>query len=108
MNRVVCSKAFLSSSKESTAASNKVTTAHPPVKHPLALRALVFRTGSIAFREHGENLLLFFLSPEVALANMMKFPSSPPGVHCSGSCYNKFHSNPIPLIYIVIKFRGTE
>lgn len=36
--------------------------------------------------EQGENLLLFFLSPDVALANMMKLPSSPPGVHCSGSC----------------------
>lgn len=42
-----------------------------PVKQPLALRAFAFRTGSIAFREQGENLLLFRLSPEVALANMM-------------------------------------
>lgn len=59
---------------------------HLPVKHPLLLRAFAFRTGSIALSEQGENLLLFFLSPDVALANIMKFPSSPPGVHCSGSC----------------------
>ena len=56
------------------------------VKQPLALLAFAFNTGSIAFKEHGENLLLFLLSPDVALANMMKLPSSPPGVHCSGSC----------------------
>lgn len=57
-----------------------------PVKQPLALRAFAFNTGSIDFNEHGENRLLFFLSPDVALANIIKFPSSPPGVHCSGSC----------------------
>lgn len=52
-----------------------------PVKHPLELRAFAFKTGSIAFSEHGENLLLFRLSPDVARANIMKLPSSPPGVH---------------------------
>jgi hypothetical protein len=52
-----------------------------PVKHPLELRAFEFKTGSIAFSEHGENLLLFRLSPDVARANIMKLPSSPPGVH---------------------------
>lgn len=57
-----------------------------PVKHPLALRAFAFNTGSIALNEHDENLLLFRLSPDVALANIIKLPSSPPGVHCSGSC----------------------
>jgi hypothetical protein len=57
-----------------------------PVKQPLELLALVLRTGLILFRLHGENRLLFFLSPEVALANIMKLPSSPPGVHNSGSC----------------------
>lgn len=57
-----------------------------PVKQPLALRALAFKTGSIAFNEHGEKRLLLRLSPEVALANIIKLPSSPPGVHCSGSC----------------------
>lgn len=41
------------------------------VKHPLALRALALRTGSMDFSEHGENLLLFFLSPEVARANII-------------------------------------
>lgn len=30
--------------------------------------------------------MLFLLSPDVARANMMKLPSSPPGVHNSGSC----------------------
>ena len=59
---------------------------YSPVKQPLLLRALEFKTGSIALREHGENLLLLRLSPDVALANIMKFPSSPPGVHFSGSC----------------------
>lgn len=62
------------------------------MKQPLALRAFAFSTGSIAFNEHGENLLLFRLSPDVALANIMKLPSSPPGVHCSGSCW-KFSNN---------------
>lgn len=52
-----------------------------PVKHPLLLRAFAFKTGSIAFSEHGENLLLFLLSPDVARANIIKLPSSPPGVH---------------------------
>jgi hypothetical protein len=52
-----------------------------PVKHPLELRAFAFKTGSIAFSEHGENLLLFRLSPDVARANIIKLPSSPPGVH---------------------------
>ena len=42
-----------------------------PVKQPLLLRAFAFKTGSIAFNEHGENLLLFRLSPEVARANIM-------------------------------------
>lgn len=42
-----------------------------PVKHPLVLRAFELRTGSIALNEHGENLLLFFLSPDVARANIM-------------------------------------
>lgn len=42
-----------------------------PVKHPLLLRALEFKTGSMALSEHGENLLLFFLSPDVARANMI-------------------------------------
>lgn len=58
------------------------------MKHPLALRAFAFSTGSMALSEHGENLLLFRLSPDVARANMIKLPSSPPGVHCSGSCWN--------------------
>jgi hypothetical protein len=52
-----------------------------PVKHPLLLRAFAFSTGSMALSEQGENLLLFRLSPDVARANMMKLPSSPPGVH---------------------------
>lgn len=59
---------------------------HVPVKQPLGDRALKFNTGLILFKLHGEKWLLFFLSPEVARANMMKFPSSPPGVHISGSC----------------------
>lgn len=42
-----------------------------PVKQPLMLRAFEFSTGSIALNEHGENLLLFFLSPDVARANMI-------------------------------------
>lgn len=57
-----------------------------PVKHPFGERALKFSTGLMLFKLHGEKWLLFFLSPEVARANMMKFPSSPPGVHISGSC----------------------
>lgn len=57
-----------------------------PAKHPFAERALKLRTGLMLLRLHGEKWLLFFLSPDVALANMMKFPSSPPGVHISGSC----------------------
>jgi len=56
------------------------------VKQPFMERALAFSTGSIDFSEQVLNLLLFFLSPEVARANIMKLPSSPPGVHCSGSC----------------------
>jgi hypothetical protein len=60
-----------------------------PVKHPFELRAFAFKTGSIDFNEHGENLLLLRLSPDVARANIIKFPSSPPGVHCSGSCWNE-------------------
>lgn len=59
-----------------------------PVKHPLGDLALKLSTGFILFKLHGENWLLFFLSPDVALANIMKFPSSPPGVHISGSCCN--------------------
>lgn len=42
-----------------------------PVKHPLVLLALTFSTGFIADKLHGENLLLFFLSPEVARANII-------------------------------------
>lgn len=42
-----------------------------PVKQPLALRAFAFKTGSMAFSEHGENLLLFRLSPDVARANII-------------------------------------
>lgn len=63
------------------------------VKHPLGLRAFEFNTGSMDFNEHAENLLLFFLSPDVARANIIKLPSSPPGVHCSGSCYKIFVRN---------------
>lgn len=59
---------------------------HLPVKHPLAERALKLSTGLMLFKLHGEKRLLFFLSPEVARANIIKLPSSPPGVHCSGSC----------------------
>lgn len=44
---------------------------YQPVKHPFALRAFAFSTGSIARNEHDENLLLFRLSPDVALANIM-------------------------------------
>lgn len=69
-----------------------------PVKQPLGDLALKFSTGLILFRLHGENRLLFFLSPEVALANIMKLPSSPPGEHCSGSCCEKFQINSILLI----------
>jgi hypothetical protein len=51
------------------------------------LLAFAFKTGLILLRLHGENLLLFLLSPDVARANIMKLPSSPPGVHTSGSCW---------------------
>lgn len=57
-----------------------------PAKQPLGERALVFSTGFIAFKLHGLKRLLLRLSPLVARANIIKFPSSPPGVHCSGSC----------------------
>lgn len=59
------------------------------MKHPFCDLALKFRTGLMLFKLHGEKRLLFFLSPEVALANIMKLPSSPPGEHCSGSCCNR-------------------
>lgn len=42
-----------------------------PVKHPLVLLALTFSTGLMADRLHGEKRLLFFLSPDVARANIM-------------------------------------
>lgn len=42
-----------------------------PVKHPRVLLALTFNTGFIADKLHGENRLLFFLSPEVARANII-------------------------------------
>lgn len=56
------------------------------MKQPFELRAFAFKTGFMACKLQGENLLLFFLSPDVALANIIKFPSSPPGVQPSGSC----------------------
>lgn len=57
-----------------------------PVKQPFGDRAFVLRTGLMELRLQGLNRLLFLLSPLVARANIMKFPFSPPGVHCSGSC----------------------
>jgi hypothetical protein len=56
------------------------------VKQPLVLRAFVFNTIWMDLSEHGEKRLLLRLSPDVARANMMKLPSSPPGVQVSGSC----------------------
>lgn len=60
-----------------------------PAKHPLEERALAFKTGFMETRLQGLNRLLFRLSPLVALANIIKFPSSPPGEHSSGSCCAK-------------------
>lgn len=58
-----------------------------PVKQPFGERALKLSTGLILLILQGEKWLLFFLSPDVARANIMKFPSSPPGVQTSGSCW---------------------
>lgn len=62
---------------------------YSPAKHPLDERALAFKTGFMETKLHGLKRLLFRLSPLVALANIMKFPSSPPGEHSSGSCLSR-------------------
>lgn len=59
---------------------------HSPAKQPFEERALVLRTGLMDSKLQGLNRLLFRLSPLVARANIIKFPSSPPGEHSSGSC----------------------
>lgn len=74
---------------------------YSPVKQPLAERALVLSTGLIAFRLQGLKRLLLRLSPLVARANIMKFPSSPPGVHCSGSCCNPDKEPTCRLITVI-------
>ena len=42
-----------------------------PLKHPFGPLALANSTGLMLFKEQGLKLRLFFLSPDVARANMM-------------------------------------
>ena len=59
------------------------------MKQPSIDLALTSMTLAMESTLQSENLLLLGLSPDVALANMMKFPVSPPGEQAtvSGSCY---------------------
>ncbi len=54
-----------------TMAKNKHLSMFLPVKQPFGPRAFVNSTGLMLFKLQGLNLRLFFLSPEVALANIM-------------------------------------
>ena len=64
---------------------------HSPEKHPLSSLALTSMTVAMETLLQAEKRLLLGLSPEVALANMMKFPDGPPGEQSSvsGSCCNR-------------------